>query len=155
MKKIYLLFALIAFVTASSAQKVTEANLMGKWKLCSLSMFGVDMDIDTGKITISDESLKTYKWSREEMEASLEEKLTNELKDDYILFENNLVIKYMIFDQAEEETKKYVLRESGDKQYLKFIDDEEGVVFFKDSKLHYIISKEGVDAVFVFKKVKK
>jgi len=52
MKKIFFTLSMFIFVTSAWAQKLTEKDLQGNWKLIKYEVGGISLDIPTGKATM-------------------------------------------------------------------------------------------------------
>lgn len=150
MKKLfYLSFAFCLLSTLAFAQKITEKDLQGKWKLTYFTADGITFDVEKDLLTISDEAKETIPPNAI---AQLKESL-EPFKEAFAIFEGNKVTQTM---STESNTGTFTIVEKDKQQYLRAtyngVADDAGVAI-KDKKLHLTITGDGDDAVMIYSKL--
>lgn len=145
MKKSFLIICALFCFAASWAQKVTQKDLQGKWKLISYSIPNATLNVETGEVTLAvvndaTVSLKT------DMEGFAED-----LKATYIEIEGNNFYQ-IVLDSVKNGP--FTLGEKDGMQSINAIFDDgtqEQLPFeLKDGKLHF---KNYGSKIYVYKKV--
>lgn len=152
-KLLYFTFALCFFTTLASAQKVTEKDLQGKWKLTYFIANGVTFDIVKEKVTISDEA-------KSMMSADIFQQLQNHpseaiepFKAAYADFDKGKLKQIMGADVTE---CVYTIIEKDGQQFVHVTyadgaSDDTGIVI-KDKQLYLTITGNGDDAQMIYSK---
>ena len=145
MKKSFLIICTLFCFAASWAQKVTQKDLQGKWKLISYSIPNATLNVETGEVTLTvvndaTASLKT------DMEGFAED-----LKATYIEIEGNNFYQIVI---DSVKNGPFTLGEKDGMQSINAVFDDgtqEQLPFeLKDGKLHF---KNYGSKIYVYKKV--
>lgn len=151
-KLLYLSLAFCLLTTLASAQKITEKDLQGKWKLASFTADGITFDIEKGAVTISEEAKaglppEALAQLKANMDAAIEP-----FKQAFVIFEGNKV-KQTMGTESNEGT--FTVIEKDKQQYLHAtygeITDDAGVII-KDKRLHLTITGDGDDAQMIYTK---
>lgn len=118
MKNLFLTIAFIAcmFTTTVSAQKVTEKELQGNWKLSTYIAYGTSLNVETGEVTAS-----------KEVEISTNPQLLQQIKDN--------------MSQVREQLKTAYIYITGN-NFRQIIADEvkDGPFTLKESKGTFVIA---------------
>lgn len=150
-KLLFLSFALCLFTTVASAQKITEKDLQGKWKLDYFNADGVIFDVVKGKVTISEETKKQMPPETVEQMENNPEAVIEPFKSAYVVFNNNNFEQTMGSDSSGGI---YTLVEK-DKQTFMNIAFQDGItdsstLLIKDNKLHITITGEGDNILMIY-----
>ena len=154
MKKLLILsFALCLFTTLASAQKITQKDLQGKWKLDYFNADGVVFDVVKGTVNISEETKKLMPPETVTQMESNPEAVLEPFKTAYVVFNANNFEQGMGSDVSGGT---YTLEEK-DKQTFMNILFGDGVtdtstIAFKDNKLHITITGEGDNILMIYSK---
>lgn len=151
-KLLYLSFAFCLLSTIAFAQKITEKDLQGKWKLASFTAQGITFDIEKGVVTISEEAKaglppEAMAQLKDNMDAALEP-----FKQAFVLFEGNKVKQTMGMDSNEGT---FTVIEKDKQQYIHatYSDiTDDAAVLIKDKRLHLTITGDGDDAQMIYTK---
>lgn len=151
-KLIYLSVAFCFLTTLACAQKITEKDLQGKWKLASFNAQGVTFDVEKGAINISDEAKQMLPpEALEQLKGSADAALES-FKMAYVIFDANKVTQTMgpesnegTFTIIEKDKEQYLHATYGD------MTDDAGIAI-KDKRLHITITGDGDDAVMIYTK---
>jgi hypothetical protein len=154
MKKLfYLSLALCFFTALTSAQKVTQKDLQGKWKLTYFKADGLEFDIVKEKITISDEAKDVLP---PEMLQQLQGNSTDALapfKEAYAVFLGDKLQQIL---GPEVKECAYTITEKDGQQFIHatFEDGatDDTAVAIKDKQLYLTISGDGDDAEMIYSK---
>ena len=150
-KLIYLCFAMCFFTLVSTAQKFTQQDLQGTWKLTSFSGGGMTIDVVKGKFDLSPELLSQLSES-DKMQMDLGMAQAMEMfKESYAEFTGNSLKQNM---GPAEHSGTFTLKEEGGKQFLVFTDTagvtEDLGVSIKDKSLHLLQGTGAETAELVF-----
>lgn len=153
MKILLTLFSALCLFTTVSAQKLTNTDLQGEWKLSALDNNGAHVDITSGEITISTE-LKTQLTPDmvEQLSSGLKQSITK-LRVSDVVFTGNAVKQNMA---GKEKKGIYTLKEQEGKQYAAFNWDNntttESFIWIKNKQLHIQKSEQGQVFEFIYSK---
>ncbi len=153
MKKLIYLFVACCICSVASAQKVSEKDLQGSWKLAAFNASGIYLDLATGLVTVSEE-LKSQ-LTPDIMEQINEgmKQATEQLKNSTTVFSGNTVEQKI---GGKEKKGTYTLKDEAGMQTLTATwgdaTTSEMVVFVKDNQLHLSKSEQGQSAELIFNK---
>lgn len=153
MKKLLILFSALFLFTTVSAQKLTNTDLQGEWKLSALDNNGAHVDIKSGEITISTE-LKTQLTTDmiEQLSEGLKQSISK-LRVSDVVFTGNNVKQNMA---GKEKKGTFALKEQEGKQYAAFNWDNntasESFIWIKNKQLHIQKSEQGQVFEFIYSK---
>jgi hypothetical protein len=152
MKKL-ILFVALSVCSLASAQKVTDKDLQGNWKLTGLSTNGISLDIATGVVVISDE-----------LKAQLTPEITTQINDGMKQAAEQLKNSSTTFTGTtlkqniggQEKSGTYTLKDVNGTQIMTATWSDattsETSVWIKEKKLHISKSEQGQTAELVFVK---
>jgi hypothetical protein len=124
MKKIFLLCLFVFISAAASAQKVTEKDLQGNWKMTAFNAGGINVDVATEKITLSKEMEgKVTPQQQQQMQAQMAQAMT-------IFKTSSVSVAGNSFNQTmgqQQQKGTFTLKEKEGKQYL-MLTQENGTV---------------------------
>ncbi|MDV6168790.1 hypothetical protein R1T16_10160 [Flavobacterium sp. DG1-102-2] len=151
-KLIYLFVALCAF-TAASAQKISDKDLQGNWKLTSVNMSGITIDLVTGAVVIPEEQKAQLTPDvAAQLDAGMKQ-AAEQLKNSSASFTGNTVKQNMA---GKEKTGTYTLKEEGTNQIMSATwsdaSTSDTTVWIKEKKLHISKSGQGQTLELVFVK---
>lgn len=96
-----LTFIVCLFTTFVSAQKITEKDLQGNWKLTTYISYGASLDVETGEITIPKEiEATTNPGILEQIKGNMAQ-FKEQLKTSYIYITGNN-IRQIMADQVKD-----------------------------------------------------
>ncbi|MNK01422.1 hypothetical protein D3C87_192210 [compost metagenome] len=153
MKKVLYLFVACCISTVVSAQKITEKDLQGTWKLAAFNAGGIYLDMSTGLASISDE-LKSQLTPDEvtELNESMKQGI-EPLKTSSISF-TGTTVKQSIGGQIKNGT--YAIKDiNGEQHILSTYADgttSDTAISIKDKKLYISKSEQGQTAELIFNK---
>jgi len=114
MKKLnVIVITLFAFFSAQ-AQTITEADLLGEWKLAKMDFNGVLMNFETNEVTVAPGAEENSEV--EDLKAMLQSGMSDEIKNARIAFKPNFVFESREGDKVQ--TGKYKLASDGTRQVL-------------------------------------
>ena len=153
MKKLIYLFVALGICSMASAQKITEKDLQGNWKLIGLSTNGVYLDVTSGTVTIPDD-LKTQ--LTPDITTQINDAMTQaaaQLKNSTASFTGNNLKQNM---GGKEKNGTFSLKdvEGGQLMTTTWSDatTSETGISIKDKKLSVLRSGQGQTAEFIFTK---
>jgi hypothetical protein len=153
MKKLIYLFVACSLTMAASAQKVTQENLQGTWKLAAFNTSGIYLDLATGLVTISDE-LKSQLTPEmmTELNNSMKEGV-EALRPSKVVFTGNNVDQNIA---GQEKKGTFEIKDVNGEQHLisTYSDGtpSDTTIFIKDKQLHISKSEQGQSAELIFNK---
>ncbi|AWH83767.1 hypothetical protein HYN59_00955 [Flavobacterium album] len=153
MKKLMYLFVALCLTTVASAQKLTEKDIQGTWKLASLEAGGMKIDVVAEKINLSPEQeAKMTPEMKQQMEAGMAQAMEM-FKESYAYIDGKNLRQTM---GPEEQKGTFVLANKDGKNIITLTKDdgttEEITVSIVDKKLHLVQSGEGASADFTYTK---
>ena len=143
-KSLFIICTLLCFA-ASWAQKVTEKELQGKWKLISYTVTNATLDVETGKVTVVNPN---------DTSASLKKDLegfADDLKTAYIEIQGNNF--YQIITDAVKNGPFTLDEKNGIQSINAAFDDgtnEQLPFIMKEGNLHFKLRH---NKTYVYKKV--
>jgi hypothetical protein len=150
---LYLCLAVCLCTTLAFAQKVTNKELQGNWKMTGFNTQGIGLDLKTQEVTISPElqaqlTPEAITGIKEGMKQAIEP-----LSASYVNFKGN-TMKLAVGPEAE--TGDFTLTEKDGKQSLA-LKNADGTttdlpVMMKDKLLYLTLSDKGQTADFIFRK---
>ena len=152
-KLLYLCLAACLCTTLAFAQKLTNKELQGNWKMTGFTSQGIALDFKTQEVTISPE-----------MQAQLSPEAITGIKEGMKQAVGPLSASYLIFKGGtmklavgpEAETGDFTLTEKDGKQMLAFKKPDGSTtdlpVVMKDKQLYLTLSDQGQTADFIFRK---
>lgn len=153
MKKLVYLCMAICFSTIATAQKVTEKELQGTWKMTALTTQGVHLDIATKKVTIPDEMKSQLPPETVQQIQTNMQQAAEPLSKAFMYVEKNNIRQVM---GPQEEKGTFTISDKDSKQYLvtTLADGRasEGEVALKDNKLHVTQTDGTQVANFIYEK---
>lgn len=153
MKKTIYLFVALCISTLATAQKITEKDLQGTWNLAAFNANGIQLDITTGTVNVS-----------EELKSQLTPEMITELNDSVkegiaVLKSSNVVFTGKNTKQniaGQEKSGSFEIKDKNGEQYIitTYPDKttSETTVTIKDKKLHLSKSDQGQTAELIFNK---
>lgn len=116
MRTLFFLCAILCMATTTaSAQKITQKDLQGAWKMIAFSADGIHVDVPTEKITLSPElESQLTPDMKQEIELGILEAMES-LKTSFAYFEGNNVRQAM---GTEEQKGTYTLKDIEGQQLL-------------------------------------
>lgn len=154
MKKIIFLFSALCMVATVSAQKITNTDLQGEWKLSALDNNGAHVDILSGEISISPEIKNQLTPDMiSQISDGLKQSITK-LKVSDVVFAGNSVKQNMA---GKQKKGTFTLKELEGKQYASFNWDNntatESFIWIKNKQLHIQKTEQGQVFEFIYNKV--
>jgi len=151
MKKLIYLFVALSVCAVASAQKITDKDLQGNWKLIGLSTNGVYLDVTTGTVTIPDD-LKAQ--LTPDITTQINDAMTQaaaQLKNSTASFTGNALKQNM---GGKEKNGTYTLKEVEGGQVMTTTWSDattsETGISIKEKKLSVLRSGQGQTAEFIF-----
>jgi len=151
MKKLIYLFVALSVCAAASAQKITDKDLQGNWKLIGLSTNGVYLDVTTGTVTIPDD-LKAQ--LTPDITTQINDAMTQaaaQLKTSTASFTGNALKQNM---GGKEKNGTYTLKEVEGGQVMTTTWSDattsETGISIKEKKLSVLRTGQGQTAEFIF-----
>jgi hypothetical protein len=153
MKKLMYLFVAFCLTTVASAQKLTDKDLQGTWKLAALEAAGMKIDVATEKVTLTPEmQAQMTPEMQQQMEAGMAEAMEM-FKESYAYVEGKSLKQTM---GPEERKGTFVLAQKDGKNVIDYtMEDgtkENITVSIVDKKLHLSMDDEGTTALFIYTK---
>lgn len=152
-KLIYVCLAMCFFTTIASAQKLTQKDLQGTWKMTAFNAGGLNVDVITEKVTLSPEvEAQMTPETKQQMQAGMQQAM-EVFKASFAYVEGNNLRQTM---GGQEQKGTFTIKDQDGKQYL-VLTQPEGItedilVSMKDKKL-YLSQGAGDDAAqFVYAK---
>ncbi len=153
MKKLTYLFVAFCLTTVASAQKLTEKDIQGTWKLVSLEAAGMKIDVPTEKVTFSPEM-------QAQMSPELQQQAQAEIGGAMEMFKESFAYiegKSMRQAMGPEEAKgTFEIAQKDGKSVMTYtMDDgvvEEIAVSMVDKKLTLSMNDEGTSTVLIYTK---
>lgn len=153
MRKLIYLFVVCSLTTVATAQKVTEKELQGNWKLAGLNANGITLDMKTETVTISEE-LKAQLTPDmiTQINDGMKQAVTP-LKNSSTVFTGSNV-KQIIAGQEKSGTYTVASKDNVQSISYKWSDGTttEEEVSLKDKQLLLTKSQQGQSAVFIYSK---
>ncbi|MEL1245420.1 hypothetical protein AAEO56_14190 [Flavobacterium sp. DGU11] len=151
MKKLTYLFVAFCLTTVASAQKLTDKDIQGTWKLASLEAAGNKIDVVAGKIILSPEQeAKMTPEMKQQMEAGMAQAMEM-FQESYAYIDGKTLRQTM---GPEEQKGTYVLANKDGKNIITLTKEdgttEEITVSIVDKKLHLVQAGEGASADFAY-----
>jgi hypothetical protein len=154
MKKLIYLFAVYCISISAFAQKITDKDLQGSWKLTGFNQNGITLDVTTGAVAVSEEMKAQLS---PEMMSQIDEsvkQVLEPLRASSVNITGNNIIQNM---GGQERNGTYTLKESdGRLVMITAWSDKttsETTVWIKDKQLYIFKYEQGQSAEFVFNKV--
>lgn len=153
MKKLLFFFGALCMFATASAQKLSNTDLQGEWKLSALDNNGAHVDIISGEITISPE-LKTQLTPDmiSQISDGLKQSITK-LKVSDVVFTGNNVKQNMA---GKEKKGTFTIMEQEGKQHASFNWDNnttsESSIWIKNKQLHIQKFEQGQIFEFIYNK---
>ena len=151
MKKLIYLFVALSVCAVASAQKITDKDLQGNWKLIGLSTNGVYLDVTTGTVTIPDD-LKAQ--LTPDITTQINDAMTQaaaQLKNSTASFTGNALKQNM---GGKEKNGTYTLKEVEGGQVMTTTWSDattsETGISIKEKKLSVLRTGQGQTAEFIF-----
>ena len=151
MKKLFLLLAACMLTAAATAQKITQKDLQGTWKLASFSVSGLSLDVATENITFSKEMQAKYPGEAlEQIKLSMLESVEG-FKTARTYVEGSTIRQVV---GPDEDKGTFTITDKGTEQFI-VISNPEGIaaemqIFFKDKQLHIIQKDEEQEVDFAY-----
>lgn len=149
------MYLLVAFclTTVASAQKLTEKDIQGTWKMVSLDAPQMKIDVATEKIVLSPEmEAQMTPEMKQQMEAGMAEAF-EVFKESYAYVEGKNLRQAM---GPEERKGTFVIAQKDGKNVMTFTTadgtSEEIIVALADKKLSLTLSGGGESATFTYVK---
>ena len=153
-KLIYLCLAACICTTLAFAQKVTNKDLQGNWKMTAFNAQGIGLDLKTQEVTISPEmqaqlSPEAITGIKEGMKQAV-----GPLSSSYVNFSGTNVT--MAIGSPDAQANAFTLNEKEGKQSIT-VKNADGTtmdipVVMKDKKLYMTLTDGGQQADFIFMK---
>ena len=150
-KLIYMCLALCVFTTIASAQKLTQNDLQGTWKMTSFSSEGIHVDVPTEKVTMSKElESQLTAEMKQQIELSVLQSM-EALKESFAYFNGNSIRQTM---GPQEQAGTFTMKEADGKQFLALTladgTTEDIAIVMKDKSLHLLQGgADGAEFVYV------
>jgi hypothetical protein len=151
MKKLmFMCIGVCLFTTMAFAQKLTQKDLQGTWKMTAFSSEGISVDVTTEKFTLSKElEAQATPEIKQQIELGILQAM-EALKESYAYFDGNNLRQTM---GPQEQKGTYTLKEADGKQLLTIAlpdgTSEEIVIAMKDKHL-YMVQGGADGAEFVY-----
>lgn len=149
---IYMCFAIFMFTSIATAQKVTEKDLQGTWKMTNFTAGGIIVDVPLNKISLQPE-VESQLTPEQKKQFNDEMSLAMEMfKDSYAYIDGANLRQTM---GGQEQKGTFTLKELNGKQYI-VLNNGEGapsediMVTIKDKKLYLTQGAENEKAEFVY-----
>jgi hypothetical protein len=154
MKKLIYLLAVCCISLSALAQKITDKDLQGNWKLTGYNQNGITVDVLTGAITVSEEmKAQTSPEMMGQIDESIKESL-EALRVSNVTFTGNTIKQNR---GGREQNGTYTLKHSdGRLVMITAWSDQttsETTVWIKDTQLYIFKYEQGQSAEFVYNKV--
>ena len=149
---IYMCLAICMFTSIATAQKVTQKDLQGTWKMTSFIAGGLIVDVPTEKISLKPE-VESQLTPEQKKQFNDEMSLAMEMfKESYAYIEGNTIKQTM---GGQEQKGTFTIKDKDGKQYLVLTENAEGpsedmLVSIKDKKLYLTQGQESEKAEFVY-----
>ncbi|MCO6148279.1 hypothetical protein [Flavobacterium sp. NRK1] len=148
MKKLMLTIITCMIFMTAWAQKFTEKDLQGKWKLVTYSTVNASLDIATGKATVTETGKSLGSAMEPRIKADIEVYAEN-LKIAYLEIEGNNFMQ-VLFDIVK--AGPFTIKDKDNYQVLdaKFDDGTKGLIAFtiKDEKLYLTYMGNGKTYIY-------
>lgn len=155
MKKLIIMcLAICMFTSIATAQKVTEKDLQGTWKMTSFIGGGLIVDVPLNNISLKPE-VESQLTPEQKKQFNDERELAMEMfKESYAYIDGNSIRQTM---GGKEQKGSFTLKEQDGKQYLVLTESEGSAtenieVSMKDKKLYLTQGAENEKAEFVYVK---
>ena len=154
MKKLVYLCVAICFSTLATAQKVTQADLQGTWKMISFAGGGVNVDVLAEKFTVDPEIEKQLTAeTKQQMELGMLQAMEM-FKESYAVIDGANLKQSM---GPQEQKGTFTMKEQDGKQFLVLTvagapATEDLGVSIVDKKLHITQGAPGDAATFIYVK---
>lgn len=153
-KLIYMCLAVCMFTSIATAQKVTQKDLQGTWKMTNFIGGGLIVDVPLNKISLNPE-IESQLTPEQKKQFNDEMSLAMEMfKESYTYIDGNNMRQTM---GGKEQKGTFTIKEQGGKQYL-VLSEGEGApaedihVSVKDKKLYLTQGEENEKVEFVYMK---
>ena len=154
MKRLIYLFVACSISLTALAQKITDKDLQGSWKLAGYNQNGIAVNIATGAVTVSEEMKNQIS---AEMMSQIDEsvkQVLEPLRASSVTFTGAAIFQNM---GGQEKNGTYTLKESDGRQVMTTTWSDnttsETSVWIKDKQLYIFRYEQGQSAEFVFNKV--
>lgn len=154
MKKLIYLFAACCISVSALAQKITDKDLQGNWKLTGFNQNGITLDVTSGAVSVSEEMKAQLS---PEMMSQIDEsvkQVLEPLRASSVAITGNNIKQNM---GGQEKIGTYTLKESDGRQVMTTAwsdkTSSETTVWIKDKQLYIFKYEQGQSAEFVFNKV--
>lgn len=151
MKKIIYLLALCLITVSAIAQKLTDKDLQGSWKLAVFNHNGVNVNVSTGAVTISEEMKSQLS---PEMMSQIDEsvkEVLEPLRASNVTFTGNSIMQNM---GGQEKNGTYTIKDKDGHQVMTTAWSDattsETTVWIKDNQLYIFRYEQGQSGEFVF-----
>lgn len=151
MKKILSTLIILLFAVSAFAQKITEKELLGKWRMTETTMGKSHINLKEKKVKIDEATAKDNGMTVADMEALILENLDSMEK--YMVFLEGSKVDMAIYD-GMNETHDYTLYEKDNNQILK-VQEDEMKIWFDGANLKMFIPSDAVDMTATFERVAK
>ncbi|WP_294822902.1 hypothetical protein [uncultured Flavobacterium sp.] len=153
MKKILYLFLAVCLSASAYAQKLTDKDIQGNWKLASLEASGMTIDVANEKIVLPPEAQASLtEEQKTEMDAGMAQAMEM-FRESYAKIEGKNLTQNL---GPEGQSGTFVLSHKDGKNILTLTKDDGTTknitVSIVDKKLRLQEDQEGVSAVFVYTK---
>ncbi len=153
MKKVLYLFVAVCLSTVASAQKLTDKDIQGTWKLAALEASGMKIDVAGEKVVLSPEmEAQLTPEAKEQMNAGMAQAMEM-FRESYAYVEGKNLRQTM---GPEEQKGTFVMAQKDGKNVITLTKEdgttEEIVATIVDKKLHLEQAGGGASAVFVYTK---
>jgi hypothetical protein len=153
-KKLVFLFIACNFTITAFAQKLTQKDIQGTWKLAGFSVEGIYLDVAKEDVTFSKELEAKYpEVAREQIKLGMLENIEG-FQSARTYIEGNNIRQTM---GGEEDKGTFTITTKGADQFIA-ISNPEGATdevksFFKDKQLHMIQKDEEQEVEFIYIKI--
>jgi hypothetical protein len=153
MKKLMFLFVAVCLSTVASAQKLTEKDLQGNWKLSALETSGMLIDVEKEKIVLPPEmEAQLTDDQKQQMNAGMAQAMEM-FKEAYAKFDGKKLTQNL---GPEGQEGTFVLAQKDGKNVLTLTEADGStkdiIVSIVDKKLRLEENEGGASAVFVYAK---
>lgn len=151
MKKTFFTLIVCFLAISTFAQKITEKELLGKWRMTETTMGKSFIDLKNGTAKIDPEFAKGNGMTVPEMEAIIKENMA--AMEKYVDFRAGSKVEMAIYDNEMQEYD-YTIYEKDNNQILK-VQEDEMKIWFDGAKLKMFIPSDEMDMTATFERVAK
>lgn len=154
MKKLIYFFVACCITVPAIAQKITDKDLQGNWKLAGYNQNGITVNIATGAITVSEEmKLQISPEMMSQLNESVKQ-ILEPLRASNVTFTGNSIQQNM---GGQQKSGTYTIKDSDGRQVMTATwsdnSSSETSVWIKDKQLYIFRYEQGQSAEFVFDKI--